>query len=293
MARKEKVLPTKGSELPEKKVKGGPVDLPKLQRRSMMVYLIGETPLIVHCWSQKAKIEMLAKQMGQPVPKLPRSPVADFMASIYRLPDGGYGFPATGIKKAIVSACSSMNKELSQVLARQAFFIQGEEGVSHSGFTGLESPMQLLRVHSPNPPRMREDAVRVGNFGNKKATLAYRAEFSPWAMKFELIFNALVVSPNTVANVIDTAGFAVGLGEWRQEKAGIYGACRLADTAEQKLIDKWARLPTQEPRVPSESAFLDSLATLLSQYGEAIDEEDDMQILNSTRKGGNGKGARQ
>lgn len=277
----------------------GPIELSALQRRPCTVYLLGETPLIVHAWSQKALLEMLARQMGEKVPRLPRSPVADFMSSIYRLPNGAYGFPATGVKKMIVSACSSMNKELSQVLARQAFFIRGEEGESRSGFTGLSSPMQLIRIYSPNPPRMREDAVRIGNFGNKKATLAYRAEFWPWAMKFELIYNALVVSTRTALNVLDTGGFAVGLGEWRQERAGIYGASRLAAPNEYKMIDAWTKMKTKEPVVPDEKAFLANLEKLLKQYGEATDEDESAQpgaappVLENRRdsSGGNGKGA--
>lgn len=286
MAKREKVkmVDVASSSTALKKVsKAGPIDLPQLQRRIFPVYLMGETPIIVHAWSQKALEEMVAKQMGQKMPQTNRSPVEDFKSSLYHLNDGAYGFPATGIKRALVSACSSMNKEISQTLVRQAFFISGEEGTSKSGLSGLESPMQLLRVHSPNPPRMREDAVRVGPFGNRKATVTYRAEFSPWAMRFNLVYNALVVTPSTVAAIVDTAGFAVGLGEWRQEKGGIYGQYRLADKKETAEIDKWAKMKPKAPVLPDEEKFLHDLYERVKKYGVKQDENEELEIPENAK----------
>ena len=40
------------------------VELPQLDRRIMELRLIGEEPLICHRWSEKAKKQMLDKQMG-------------------------------------------------------------------------------------------------------------------------------------------------------------------------------------------------------------------------------------
>lgn len=39
------------------------IELPRLAVQMMDVTLIGDTPLIVHAWSLKAKREMLDKQM--------------------------------------------------------------------------------------------------------------------------------------------------------------------------------------------------------------------------------------
>ena len=100
--------------------------------------------------------------MGQKLPKFPKSPVRDFLDSIYHTDDGAYGFPAPGFKGAMVEACTSMNKEITKVAARQSFYIEAEQGRSQSAFAGLETPMQMLRIHSPVAPSMREDNVRVG-----------------------------------------------------------------------------------------------------------------------------------
>ena len=41
------------------------IELPQLDLRLMEVTVIGDSPLIVHAWSEKAKKEMLGKQMKQ------------------------------------------------------------------------------------------------------------------------------------------------------------------------------------------------------------------------------------
>src|SRR5215475_3718237 len=82
------------------------VMLPKVQFRGFDLWLVGDTPLITHAWSEKAKRQMLNKQLkkaseGRPM----RDPEQDFTDSLYEFDDqGNYGFPATAIKEAMLSA---------------------------------------------------------------------------------------------------------------------------------------------------------------------------------------------
>src|ERR1700680_4607065 len=72
--------------------------------RWFRLWIIGDTPLITQAWSEKAKREMLQKQV-----KATRSgreasdPEADYVSSLYEMGDGTYGFPATGLKNSILS----------------------------------------------------------------------------------------------------------------------------------------------------------------------------------------------
>lgn len=261
----------------------GPIELPELQRRVFRAYIWGDSPLIVHAWSQKARLEMLAKQMGQKLPRLPKSPVQEFLSSLYRFPDGGYGFPATALKKAMVQSCTSMNKEITKIAATQAFYIPGEPGVSASAFNNMKTPMGLIRLYSPEPPHIREDAVRLNG---QTSDLRYRGEFTQWGMCVDITYNALVVTEATVAALVDTAGFAVGLGEWRQEKMGISGLFRLATPAEQKLIDKWSKLKPKEPEIPDEQAFIQDIVANVRKYGEAPDADGEAPKTKRSRSSG-------
>src|SRR4051812_17217727 len=84
--------------------------LPRMDIQKMTIRLVGDSPLICHKWSEKAKKEMLDKQMKRAKPaKDAKDPEKDYEDSLYPHPDGGYGFPAVAFKAAAVDACSHVD----------------------------------------------------------------------------------------------------------------------------------------------------------------------------------------
>jgi len=75
-------------------------------------------------------------------------------------------------------------------------------------------------VRIEGEPSMREDMVRVG-MGT--ADIRYRGEFKKWAVELLIRHNARVLSAEQVANLFNTAGFAIGVGEWRPQRDGSFG----------------------------------------------------------------------
>jgi len=192
------------------------VVLPPLQIETVNVTLIGDTPLIVHRWSEKAKKQMLDKQMKKATAgKEAKDPERDFRESLYVLEDGSYGFPIIGFKAAAVTACTSIGS-MTKVAARQAFHVDGE-------FAVIEG----------DEPTMREDMVRVG-MGT--ADIRYRGEFKNWFTTIAVKYNANVMSAEQILNLMQTAGFAVGVGEWRPERDGQFGRFHVATAKEMKAI---------------------------------------------------------
>lgn len=176
--------------------------------------LVGDAPLIVHAWSEKAKRSMLDKQMKKAKQaKEAKDPLCDYADSLYWLsprpevltPEsiaaGRFGFPVVGVKAAAVSAARWVDG-LKMTELRGAFHLQGEMAVIEG------------------TPRMREDMVRVG-MGT--ADLRYRAEFPDWSMPITVRYNGNAISAEQIANLLNVAGFGVGLGEWRPERDGSYG----------------------------------------------------------------------
>ena len=208
------------------------IELPALQIGLMEVTLIGDSPLIVHAWSHKAKREMLDKQMKKAKgAKEAKDPKADYEASMYRLADGGYGFPSVGFKTAAVTAGTSV-AGLTKIAARQAFHVLGEDVDVKGAFEGSVSRVNLARIEGCEP-HMREDMVRVG-MGT--ADLRYRAEFPEWRAEVLVRFNEGVLSGEQILNLMNTAGFAVGIGEWRPEKDGSYGMFHVASDQEMEAL---------------------------------------------------------
>lgn len=200
------------------------IELPQLSVQMMDVTLIGDTPLIVHAWSLKAKREMLASHMkkGKPA-KAAKDPNEDFRQSLYLLPDGGYGFPSIAFKSAAVTACTSVSG-VTKVQSRQAFHIIGEDMDVDGALDGVKMRQNMVRIEG-SEARMREDMVRVGM---GKPDLRYRGEFWPWHVKVLVRFNSNVLSPEQILNLLNTAGFAVGVGEWRSERDGQNGLFHVA-----------------------------------------------------------------
>lgn len=189
---------------------GTTIELAPLRIERVQFLIVGDSPLIVHAWSEKAKRQMLDKQMKRATrAKDAKDPVADYEACFYRTPSGAYGFPTIGLKAAMVGACRFVDMKMTE--ARGAFHIDGE----------------LLTLQGE--PRMREDMVRVG-MGT--ADIRYRPEFPEWRILAEIKFNASVISAEQIANLINTAGFAIGIGEWRPEKNGSYGRFHVASEEE-------------------------------------------------------------
>lgn len=177
--------------------------LPRMDVRQIKLRLEGDSPLICHAWSSKAKRQMLDKQMKRAKQaKDAKDPAADYEESLYRLPEGdGYGFPAVAFKTAAVDACSHVDG-LTKVVARGAFHIVGD------------------MVPLEGQPSMREDMVRIG-MGT--ADIRYRGEFRAWACELSIRYNASVISDEQIVNLFAVAGFAIGVGEWRPQRDGSFG----------------------------------------------------------------------
>ena len=179
------------------------ISIPRIDIREMELSLTGDTALICHAWSDKAKKMMLAKQMKEAKPgREAKNPKQDYEDSIYRLEDGTPGFPAVAFKQAAVGACRFVKGDIKMTEARGAFHVQGE----------------LIPIEGE--PSMREDMVRIGM---GVADIRYRAEFKEWSVTLLVKYNSAALSPAQIINLFNIAGFGVGVGEWRPEKSGSYG----------------------------------------------------------------------
>jgi len=204
------------------------------------VWLVGDTPLITHAWSEKARREMLSAQVGATRPgKEPRDPQADFVSSLYEMHGGTFGFPVTGVKNCILSAAHK-DKGIARSVVMAALWINAQMVRTRPALAGAICDMPLVRIWGGSP-EMREDMVRVGTGLQKKASLAYRGQFTVWAIKVSGRMNASVIKPEQLAFLIQEAGVGAGVGEWRNEKKGMFGAFHLADPEEEAAWNAFSK----------------------------------------------------
>lgn len=196
------------------------------------LWIVGDTPLITHAWSHKAKLEMLQKQVkATKGGKDARDPQADFVSSLYEMGDGTFGFPATGVKNCILSAAHK-DKGIARSSVMSALWIDAQMVRVRPALAGAVCDMPLVRIVG-GEPEMREDMVKIGSGLNKIANLAYRGQFTVWAMSITGRFNPAVITADALAFLIQESGMASGLGEWRNERKGMFGAFHLATPEEE------------------------------------------------------------
>jgi hypothetical protein len=189
-------------------------NIPPIKIEKFAITLVGDSPLIVHAWSEKAKKEMLDKQMKKAkTGREAKDPWLDYCNTLYwitpkpeypteeNILNAKFGFPAVGFKSAAVDACSAV-ADVTKVAARGAFHIIGD------------------LVEIVGKPTIREDMVRVGMGA---ADIRYRAEFREWKANVQIRHNVDALSVEQIINLFNIAGFSVGVGEWRPQKDGSYG----------------------------------------------------------------------
>ena len=184
------------------------ITLEEMQQSVLTTRIIGISPFIQHKWSEKAIKMMRDKHAGVRVKNRDvRDPEQEFRDAAYVCEDGRFGFPAGGVKSCLVGAAHK-DIGLEKTLLKKSLFIIPDD------------PVNNLIALETDDPLMREDTVRVGA---GTTDLRYRPEFRNWSMILNFEFDAQALTQPTILNLVQRAGFGVGLGEWRPEKGGEYG----------------------------------------------------------------------
>lgn len=204
---------TKTSRNGDSAVQDPAIKVQELPSKTILVPLLGTTPLIMHRFTEKAKRQMLEKMQGIKRTRETRDPSAEYEGSMHRLEAGGYGFPSTGFKMATVSAARFYGSDVTMVALKQSMFFHGEPGVGGSTLTEIVGE-----------PEMREDVVRL----NRNATdLRYRAQFREWSATLKVSYITTQLDEGSVLSLIDAGGLGVGIGDWRPERSGEYGTYKI------------------------------------------------------------------
>ncbi len=214
------------------------IEIASVELVSVNITIKGTTPLIVHAWSEKAKREMLDKQMGVAKKRKHdiKVPTNDFINSLNWLtpkPEDGkddaeaqanfdeairngarFGFHIGGIKQSFIKGASRSGMDVKMTELRGSFFLKGAGEYSNDDYA---------EIVTPNPPKMREDMVMVGGM-SRAADLRYRGQFDEWEIPLVMVFNKNgKYTVEQLLATINAGGFSTGIGEWRPEKDGQYG----------------------------------------------------------------------
>lgn len=209
---------------------GKQIRIPPFNFQHMIVTIRGKEghPLIVNSWGEGKFGDLEAGQFGEIADELNgndpaaealktqkeknkrplRNRQAEFLDSIYWMPDGGHGFPAIAFKKSVLTLAGADYLGFSA----KSFKIGAR-------FNGADH-MELCRLKLPDDPNNRRDVVRIGPWTDRVAMTRYRAEYEEWETDLLITFTPRFVSVDALISGLIWAGEMVGIGERRPEKEG-------------------------------------------------------------------------
>ncbi len=198
-----------------------PID--KISAETLLIPIRGTAPLVVHRFSEKAKLEMLHATQGKKTPRQPKNPQAEYEAAFYRLKDGEPGFPSLAFKAATVGGARFYGKQITMTALKQLAFFTGEPGADGHYY---------VRIFGE--PQMREDVVRVG----RGSDLRYRPQFTDWFAILTVTYVSSMLTRGSLLSLVDAGGLGVGVGEWRPEKGGDFGTYEIDSTKKVEVIKR-------------------------------------------------------
>lgn len=192
-----------------------PVEFNRIQ-----VTVIGDSVMVQHRIGPSAinKLEESTREKKLKQKKQPRNIQQEYNEATYLMPDGKtLACPSMWFKQSMVNACSFI-EGINKTLARAAFFVEGE----------------FVEVHGER--KMRTDVVRLGGIA-RTAQTRYRPEIFPWYVTLPLKYRPDLIDVSDLCNLLNHAGFSVGVGEDRpQKRGGQWGLYHVASEAELKQL---------------------------------------------------------
>lgn len=184
--------------------------IPAFKIETIVIPIIGISPLVVHCFDQKSRIEIEEKEQKKQSVKASkhdvRNPEEEYQNSKHISPQGWEGFPAAGFKKSILRGAKILELVMKDIQTQ--FFIVADD-----------EEQQLVRIYGES--RMRTDMVKIG-MGS--STVRYRAEYPSWSAELKIQYISHKLSIKTIEQLVKAGGTCAGVGEMRREKTSFnYG----------------------------------------------------------------------
>lgn len=173
----------------------------------------GNSPLMMHKFSQKMRKQMEEKQTSADTTKKKREPKdyeAEFNAARYVSTKGWDGVPAIMLRASMIAACRYVSG-LTMTHAKGAFFIKADGRDNQDG-----TPLVKIdgkATHDTRPVRLESGVADLRN----------RPRYDDWAIEVTIEFDADLLSANDIGNLLARAGAQVGIGELRPQGPNSFG----------------------------------------------------------------------
>lgn len=221
------------------------LEVREIEMRTFRANLLGTSPMIMNRFSQKAWQELLfpseRRSRATMEQTLKHDPIAEFRGAIYRCRD----------EKA-PTLVHVPNGAFHGALAAAAIDIPGAARAKIERLTKVID----VTVHLYGVPQMFMAMVRNSDM-NHTPDVRTRPIFPEWACSIEVQYIKTVLTERTLMHLLGAAGKIVGIGDWRGQKGGPYGAFDIVgdDNATFKRIVKNQAKVAQRKAYEDPAAF--------------------------------------
>lgn len=206
-----------------------------INTRRIIIKIVGTSPLIMHRFSFKARQELLSpspkKNTAERASTLKHNPPVEFRECLYRNRD----------PKA-PALFHLPNGTIHGSLASAALDIPGATKASIERLTRVIGNVDLFGV-----PKLFMAMVRSSDMA-RTPDVRTRPIFEKWACSVEIEYKTDPLTDNQILNLLSAAGFLVGVGDWRRQKGGDFGAyrvCNANDAEHKEIVAKMGRKAQQ------------------------------------------------
>lgn len=151
--------------------------------------------LIVHRLDPKTVDEFTSRETGKTKKKKLRDFDKEYKSCFHYTRDGKYGFPISGVMGAMLDAAVTLGIPKTHI--KRSIRIRGDI---------VELKYDELNRRVDNPKRGGQSGA---------PDVRHRPEFINWSMDLMLQYDADIISPDQIINLINQGGFCSGIGDWR------------------------------------------------------------------------------
>lgn len=184
------------------------LEIPAPDFRVVEFTVVGDAPLVIHKFSQKAREQIIAtqKEGAKAKGKKTREPKdfdAVYMGAFHVAEEGWYGIPAAAFRNGMISACRTVDYVMTR--AKLAAFVLAD-GIDKDDGTPL--------VRIIGTPERHTTYARPAN---GSVDIRVRPMWKRWSCKVRVRFDADMFRQEDVANLLMRVGQQVGVGEGRPD----------------------------------------------------------------------------
>lgn len=202
------------------------VDIAKVEKSTVKLYVVGTSPIILNRLSEKVKRELLLpkgkKTKADKESTAKHNPVDEYQASPYLIADEAaetyLGFLTSAFKGAMRVAALDLPGSSKAQIGRLVY-VEGD----------------LVPLYGV--PKLLMSITRSADI-NKTPDVRTRAIVPKWAAELTISFVTPIMKLPAILNLLSAAGITSGVGDWRPEKGkGDYGQFRIANEDDPELIE--------------------------------------------------------